>query len=127
MKLRTSLLSAAFAAMAMFGTAIPAWADAYSVPMWITKPANDATIHNGTGNLNVAVALGAPLKPTTGDYVQLLLDGKVVADSSDGQHFKLKDVPLGRHTLEADLRNGRDHTLLRSAPVVVDMAPRARG
>jgi hypothetical protein len=123
MKLQYPLLGTALSVVALLGTALPAWADIYSNPMWITKPANDATIHNGSGNLGVSVALGKPLDAAAGDYVQLLLDGKVVADSSDGQHFKLKDVPLGRHTLEADLRSGRDHALLRSAPVVVDMAP----
>jgi hypothetical protein len=123
MKLKYPLLSAALASVAWLGMTPAAGADTYSTPMWIAKPANDATIHNATGNLGVSVALGSPLDASAGDYVQLLLDGEVVADSSDAQHFKLHDVPLGRHTLEADLRSGRDHALLRSAPIVVDMTP----
>lgn len=126
MRLRYRLFKLGLVGVVLAVTASPLWANTYSGPLWIARPANDATIHNGTGNLGVAVALGQPLDASAGDYVQLLLDGKVVADSSDAQHFKLQDVPLGRHTLEAELRNSRDHALLRSAPIVVDMAPALR-
>jgi hypothetical protein len=115
-RLRRALLTAVLAAAAS-----PLRANTYSDPMWIVRPANDAVIRNQTGNINVAVGLAQPLDVAAGDYVQLVLDGKVVAASSDSQRFKLPDLPLGRHTLEADLRDSHDRVLLRSAPVMVDM------
>jgi len=120
---RFHLLCPAMALMAASATPLPALAATfYADPMWIAHPADDAMIRNASGNLTVSVALADPLKLATGDYVQLVLDGKVVGDSSDSQRFKLQDLALGRHTLEADLRNSHDRVLLRSAPVVVDMA-----
>jgi hypothetical protein len=116
-------LKAGMAAAVLLLAAAPSWAERYSPPLWVAQPADDATIHNATGNLRVSVAMGWPLDAAAGDYVQLLLDGKVVADSSDVQHFKLRDVPLGRHRLEAELRDAGDRVLVRSEPVVVDFAP----
>lgn len=126
MRFHHALLKAIVAGASLAATAAPVWANTYSAPVWIARPANDARIRNHSGNLDVAIALAQPLNAATGDYVQLVVDGKVVADSSDSQHFKLLDLSLGTHTLEADLRNRHDQVLLHSTPVVVDMA-RPRG
>jgi len=122
MRHRAVLLAAAAAAC----LATAADARTYSSPIWIAQPANGATVRNNSGNLGVTVALGEPLAAATGEHVELTLDGKLVGDSSDSQRFELLALPLGKHTLAAELRDRNDEVLLRSTPVVVDMAPASR-
>jgi hypothetical protein len=116
------LHAGAVAAAALLAVAGSAWAKAED-SLWIAQPASGATVRNAAGNLDVDVATARPLDVSAGDSVQLLLDGKVVADSSDGQRFRLLDLPNGRHTVVAELRDGHDRVLAHSAPVVVHVAP----
>lgn len=87
----------------------------------ILTPAQNDTIHDNSGNMQVAVRVDPPVDPEAGTSIRILLDGKVVATQDSERTFLLHGIDRGQHSVSAVLvdRNGR--TLARSAAVAFTM------
>ncbi len=79
----------------------------------IAAPEPETTIHDNSGNLEVAVSVDRPL--SGGYQLSLLLDDQVVA--SGGPHFQLTNVDRGAHTLRATV-TAPDGTVVATSPPV---------
>ncbi|MGP1677714.1 MAG: hypothetical protein ACTS6J_11215 [Burkholderiales bacterium] len=86
----------------------------------VVQPANDATVFDNGGNVDVTVAISPALRTDAGDRITLLLDRRPTLVHSATQ-FKLNGVARGEHTLEARVTDGRGNTLLASKPVKFHM------
>lgn len=82
----------------------------------IVAPKPETTVHDNNGNIAVIIAVSPPLRAEAGDRLTLLLDGKRVASGLD-QHFELKDIVRGSHTLRVRVR-AADGTVLATSPPV---------
>jgi hypothetical protein len=79
----------------------------------IVAPKPGVTVHSNSGTLAVTVAVSPP--PTKfGGHLSLLLDGKTVARGT-WQHFVLKGIDRGSHTLRLEV-NAADGTVLATSP-----------
>ncbi len=67
----------------------------------IQQPQNDATIWDNNGNFSVQVNLEPAL--VAGDTLQILLDGKVVASSSNSTSFNITGIDRGTHIVQAQI------------------------
>jgi len=90
-------------------------ASAY-VSIAIVQPANEATVFDNAGNVEVKVAASPALDFGAGDRIALLLDGPQAALQSTMQ-FRLSAVVRGEHTLEARIVDRNGSTVIASAPV----------
>lgn len=82
----------------------------------IVQPANEATVFDNAGNVEVKVALAPAADFDAGDRILLLLDGQQAALQSTTQ-FRLSAVARGEHRLEARMVDRNGNTVLASAPV----------
>jgi hypothetical protein len=92
--------------------AVPAYAYGNQA-VRIVAPKPGVTVHSNSGNLAVTVAVSPPLTKF-GGHLSLLLDGKTVARGT-GQHFVLKGIERGGHTLRLEV-NAADGTVLATSP-----------
>lgn len=113
----------AFGAMALVLAALcsaPAQAQVRTAPAYssiaIVQPANEATVFDNAGNVEVRVALSPAPDLDAGDRIVLLLDGQQAALQSATQ-FRLSAVVRGEHTLEARIVDRNGNTVIASAPV----------
>jgi hypothetical protein len=82
----------------------------------IQAPAQDETLWNIEGQLDVAVAPQPALQ--AGHRIQLLLDGQSAAELEPGiTRSRLSDVYRGQHTLLARIQDEFGTTLMQSDPV----------
>jgi hypothetical protein len=97
------------------GTKSEPTAAAYEA-LTIQAPAQDETLWNIEGQLDVAVASQPGLQP--GHRIQLLLDGQTAAELEPGEtRTRLSDVYRGQHTLLARIQDDFGTTLKQSEPV----------
>jgi hypothetical protein len=82
----------------------------------IVQPANEATVFDNAGNVDVKVALSPAPDLDAGDRIALLLDGQQAALQSTTQ-FSLGSVVRGEHRLEARIVDRNGSTVIASAPV----------
>ncbi len=82
----------------------------------IVQPANEATVFDNAGKVEVKVALSPAPDLDAGDRIALLLDGQQAALQSATQ-FRLSGVVRGEHRLEARIVDGNGNTVIASAPV----------
>ena len=83
----------------------------------IASPAQQATLWNIGGNLDMTVELAPSLQP--GHRVAVNLDGSLVDLRPGGLSFQLPNVFRGMHTLEAVVLDPRGDVLIRSEPVQI--------
>lgn len=81
----------------------------------IWKPANDETIPNTGGAVQINVRVDPALR--NGHTLQLLLDGRAVADPGLTTEFSLNDVPRGTHSAKAVIRDRRGVQIQETSPV----------
>ncbi len=86
----------------------------------VAQPANDATVFDNGGNVDVTVAVSPALDKGAGDRIELILDGRRVSLQSAGQ-FKLSGIARGEHSLEARVVDGSGNLLISSSPVKFHM------
>ena len=86
----------------------------------VARPANDATVFDNGGNVDVTVAVSPALDKGAGDRIELILDGRRVSLQSAGQ-FKLSGIARGEHSLEARVVDGSGNLLISSSPVKFHM------
>jgi len=82
----------------------------------IVQPANEATVFDNAGNVEVKVALAPAPDLDAGDRIALLLDGQQAVLQSATQ-FRLRAVVRGEHRLEARIVDRNGNSVIASAPV----------
>jgi len=80
----------------------------------ILAPADDATVINTPGDVQVTVLVEPPLRTGRGDRIRLLLDGKAV-DTGEKPNFSLHNVDRGTHHLQAEVIDRSGATLSQSS------------
>ncbi|WP_428100604.1 DUF4124 domain-containing protein [Candidatus Rariloculus sp.] len=81
----------------------------------VTSPAEQQTLWNIEGSLDVLVELAPALRP--GHRLDAYLDGRRITFDRAGPQFTVPDVYRGLHTLLAVIVNERGEEVLRSPPV----------
>lgn len=71
----------------------------------LLSPLNDQTIWDNNGIVNVSVALSPNLG--SGDMLQVILDGKVVASSNSTTNFTLNGLDRGTHVMQVQIINSK--------------------
>lgn len=69
----------------------------------ILAPLNDETIWDNNGNFTVHVDIQPSLQP--GDNLQLIVDGKIVAQSANDINFNITGIDRGTHILQTQVIN----------------------
>lgn len=82
----------------------------------ITSPANDETIRNNAGNMEITFNLSPGLKP--GHKLQLLMDGAVRQEVRSSEPIALTNVDRGTHTLQLQVVDGESKEVLQSGSEV---------
>ncbi|HKK06575.1 MAG TPA: DUF4124 domain-containing protein [Gammaproteobacteria bacterium] len=80
----------------------------------IVAPANDQTVVNTAGKVQVTVLIQPPLKAGRGDEVRIRLDGKVVK-TGNSPNVTLDNVNRGTHTVSAAVVDRDGNTLIESS------------
>ncbi len=83
----------------------------------ITSPAQQQTLWNIEGNLDVTVELSPALR--SGHRVALYVDGQLQDLRPPGLSFQVPNVYRGIHTLQALVLDARGDELIRSEPVTI--------
>jgi hypothetical protein len=72
----------------------------------VVRPANDETIVNTAGTVDVRLSIEPSLQP--GHALYLYLDGKIVPDfPGNALQYTLRDVPRGTHSIGAVVQDNR--------------------
>jgi hypothetical protein len=85
----------------------------------ISAPADDATIRNNIGNLEVTTLLEPALMLPHGHSVQFYLDGVAHGTASDALALSLDNVDRGTHQLSASVLDADGKVLITTPPVTV--------
>ncbi|WP_312257553.1 DUF4124 domain-containing protein [Stutzerimonas nitrititolerans] len=80
----------------------------------ILAPADDATIRNNAGNLEVAVDSQPPLH--TGHLYRITLDGTPVGEASTSPLQSLHNIDRGSHRLQVEIVDAQGKTIQHSPP-----------
>ena len=86
----------------------------------ITEPADNGTIRDNAGQVNVKLALEPPLQDGQGDIISILLDGKELGQGKSTA-LSLSNVDRGAHTLQAMVKNADGSTLITSSSVTFNL------
>ena len=84
----------------------------------ITSPKHQQTVWNQK-SLSVSVGLKPKLNRQAGDYLQLLVDGKIVLRKATSTTLDAGYIPRGEHRLQVALRNKKGKLLRRSRAITV--------
>ena len=82
----------------------------------VVQPANDATVYDNAGDVEVTVAISPGLDSGAGDRIALILDGRQMPAQSAIQ-FTLSGLTRGEHILKAQVRDSGGKILISSSPV----------
>lgn len=88
----------------------------------ISSPADDSTIQDNAGNVNVAVTTTPPLRG--GDQIEITIDGGKVASGTQGS-YTLNNIDRGTHIVIARIVNAGGKVLTLSAPVTFHLRRQA--
>jgi hypothetical protein len=88
----------------------------------ITSPANDVSIRDNAGNVNVDVSLEPALR--SGDKIDLLLDGQSVGGGKKTA-ITLTDMERGTHSLQALVKDASGKVVARSNTVTFTLQRRS--
>lgn len=84
----------------------------------IASPANDATIRNNAGNIQVALDIRPALQPN--HRVQVLIDGNVIS-TSRGVIATASNVDRGTHSITANILGADNKVIKSTAPVTIHL------
>ncbi len=85
--------------------------------MRVVSPADQETIHDNTGRVDVVLALEPPPGADASVRIRVYLDDEPLPDIYTTTSLTLSGVPRGAHTLRAELVDDRGRVLVSSAPV----------
>ena len=83
----------------------------------ITAPANEATIRENSGKVEINVAIEPSLQTQAGHKVLVTMDGKAIGDPATTLQYTLDNVDRGTHTLQASILDASGTPLMTSATV----------
>jgi hypothetical protein len=89
-------------------------AAAYYESVAIGRPANDATIFDNDGNIEVVLLVSPALRP--GDRTVLSIDGHPMPPRSETR-FTLLGLPRGKHTFQSWIVDASGKKLIASTPI----------
>jgi hypothetical protein len=87
----------------------------------IIAPANEETVHDNLGTVQVRVSIEPPLQTHAGHRLRIVLDGQPIAELSSAQPHTLRDVERGTHVLSATVIDRADAELIASESVTFHM------
>ncbi len=87
----------------------------------IVTPANDGTIRENTGSVEVTIASVPEWDPQWGHSIKVLLDGKPLPDRYTTPTFQLKNADRGTHTLQAIVLDAKQNELITSPTITFHM------
>ncbi len=87
----------------------------------IVTPANDATVRENTGNVEVMVVTVPEWDSQWGHSIKVLLDGQPLPDRYTSPTFQLKNTDRGMHTLQAVVLDAKQGELITSSTVTFHM------
>ena len=85
----------------------------------ITDPENDATIRENNGNFSISLGIKPALNTQKGDYIQVLMDGKIVKDKLSGTSVAFTNIDRGAHQISAMIKNKKGRTLKKSQTIII--------
>lgn len=85
----------------------------------ILEPANEATIRNNQGSVDVTVKVEPDLFP--GDKVQLKFDGSPLGEPQTNLKFRLSGIYRGSHNISAEVVDAQGNELLSSDSITIFM------
>ena len=88
----------------------------------ITRPANQETIRDNAGTVNVDVALEPPLR--SGDRLELNLDGRSIGGGRK-TGFTLTELDRGAHSLQAVVKDSAGKVVARSPSITFNLQRRS--
>lgn len=83
----------------------------------ITTPANDATIRENSGKVEVHVACEPPLQAQEGHTIVIRIDGHTIGNPATTQQYVLDNIDRGTHILQASILDASGKTLIESETV----------
>ena len=86
----------------------------------ITEPADNSTIRDNAGQVNIKLALEPALQDAQGDAIAILLDGKEIGQGKTTA-LSVSNVDRGAHTLQALVKNADGSTLIESSSVTFNL------
>jgi len=84
----------------------------------ITSPANDATIRENSGKVEIHVATEPPLQAQAGHKILVKMDGQAIGEPATTQQYVLDNVDRGTHSLQASILDASGNTLVESETVI---------
>lgn len=87
----------------------------------ITSPANDQTIRNNQGNIDVSFSSKPTLNTELGHYISVEMDGKTVRNKLKSSSVRLENTDRGSHTIKARLKDKNGLTLMSSQSVTIHL------
>jgi hypothetical protein len=83
----------------------------------ISAPANDATIRENTGRVEIKVSIEPPLQTQAGHKILLKMDGRIIGGPTTEQQYILDNVDRGTHILQASIVDASGNTLINSTSI----------
>jgi hypothetical protein len=83
----------------------------------VVSPADEETIHDNNGTVDVVLALEPPPGADAGIRIRVYLDDVPLPETYTSTSLTLSGISRGAHTLRADLVDDRGRALVSSAPV----------
>ena len=87
----------------------------------IATPANDATIRDNSGNMNISLVIAPALNTEKEHYIRILLDNRVKVSKTQRLSTSLSFVDRGSHTLKAEVRDAAGKLVKSSNTVTFHM------
>jgi hypothetical protein len=103
--------------LALAAATPPAAAAGYD-SLTIVSPANEATIHDNGGRINIDAAISPPLRVDSGDRFVFIVDG-VPMPPLRKNSLSLEEMSRGGHTLQVQVVDETGNALITSAPRTV--------
>ena len=83
----------------------------------IVSPANDATLHDNTGDISVRIQVTPPLRADLGHKIQLWVDGAPHGEPGATTQFTLNNIDRGTHNLKVSVLDNNGGTLASASSV----------
>jgi hypothetical protein len=87
----------------------------------IASPADDSTIRNNIGSLEITTLISPALMVPLGHSIQFYIDGNAHGAASDATTLSLTNVDRGSHQLSASVLDANDRVLISTPPVTVHL------
>lgn len=87
----------------------------------IASPANDDSVRENNGNIDVRLVTEPDWNPQWGHKVRVMVDGTPLPEMQTAATFQLKNIDRGTHTLQAVMLDAKGAVLISSASLTFHM------